>query len=178
MKEKESIVSLFSLRGLYHCYICLGIAWICRFVHLKKNSFILRKRWIPVSSLVFTNRVLVVYIDRSSQHRPNERWSSFHPTTEFDQSNLFQDFTIRIFKSYKFLLLNYENTCKCKMKIKFITVTDCFRYLRSLWSLYYYKTWIRHELSTNSARTLEYGQFRCLYRVAEGRLLVNTETDQ
>ena len=36
----------------------------------------------------------------------------------------------------------------------------------------------QHEFGTNSARTLEYGQFRCLYRVAEGRLLVNTETDQ
>ena len=34
--------------------------------------------------------------------------------------------------------------------------THCFGYLRSLWSLYYYTTWIRHELSTNLARTLHF----------------------
>ena len=33
----------------------------------------------------------------------------------------------------------------------------------------------QHEFGTNSARTIDYGQFRWLYRVAEGRLLVNTD---
>ena len=29
----------------------------------------------------------------------------------------------------------------------------------------------QHEFGTNSARTIEYGQFRCIYRIAEGRLI-------